>query len=394
MEKSNFITFLDEYKNKQEVTNNEYLKFIQQVHADYYSNNYSSPYVTGYCSTINNTNQYNLWKSSHEINIELEDTREEKIIDIDVNDISDLLKIINENVYDFNFRYNIDLKALHNIKTELENLNNMVGLENMKTNIIDQLLYFLQGLHTIGSGDYKHTILHGPPGTGKTQVAKIMGTMYSKIGILKNNIFRKVTRSDLIAGYLGQTAIKTKKVIEECLGGVLFIDEVYSLGSPMDNDNYSKECIDTICECLSDNKDNLMVIVAGYENEINERFLKMNSGLESRFIWKFEMDKYSYIDLCTIFVRMVKQNKWCIDNEELVEEWFKQNFEQFKSYGRDIEKLFSYVKIAHGRRIYGKKQEDKYKITIIDLNKGLTVFKENNIKKNEISKYIQQTMYC
>jgi SpoVK/Ycf46/Vps4 family AAA+-type ATPase len=394
MEKSNFITFLDEYKDKQEVTNNEYIKFIQQVYADFYSNNYGSPDTTGYCPTINNTNQYELWKSSYEIKIDLDDIREEKIIDIDVNDISDLLKIINENEYEYNFRYNIDLKALHNIKTELENLNNMVGLENMKTNIVDQLLYFLQGLHTIGNGDYKHTILHGPPGTGKTEVAKIMGTMYSKIGILKNNIFRKVTRSDLIAGYLGQTALKTKKVIEECLGGVLFIDEVYSLGSPMDNDNYSKECIDTICECLSDNKDNLMVIVAGYENEINERFLKMNSGLESRFIWKFEMDRYSYNDLCTIFIRMVKKNNWCIDNEEVVEEWFKQNFEQFKSYGRDIEKLFSYVKIAHGRRIYGKKQEDKYKITIIDLNKGLSVFKENSIKKNELPKYIQQTMYC
>lgn len=394
MEKSNFITFLDEYKDKQEVTNNEYLKFIQQVYADFYSNNYGSPDITGYCPTINSTNQYDLWKSSYEIKIDLDDIREEKIIDIDVNDISDLLKIINENEYDSNFRYNIDLKALHNIKTELENLNNMVGLENMKTNIIDQLLYFLQGLHTIGNGDYKHTILHGPPGTGKTEVAKIMGTMYSKIGILKNNIFRKVTRSDLIAGYLGQTALKTKKVIEECLGGVLFIDEVYSLGSPMDNDNYSKECIDTICECLSDNKDNLMVIVAGYENEINERFLKMNSGLESRFIWKFEMDRYTYNDLCTIFIRMVKKNNWCIDNEKVVEEWFKQNFEQFKSYGRDIEKLFSYVKIAHGRRIYGKKQDDKYKITIIDLNKGLSVFKENSIKKNEIPKYIHQTMYC
>ena len=88
-----------------------------------------------------------------------------------------------------------------------------------------------------------------------------MGQMYSKIGILKNNIFRKVTRSDLIAGYLGQTAIKTKKVIDECKGGVLFIDEVYALGSQVDDDNYSKECIDTLV--LSDNKEDLMVIVAG-----------------------------------------------------------------------------------------------------------------------------------
>jgi Holliday junction resolvasome RuvABC ATP-dependent DNA helicase subunit len=90
----------------------------------------------------------------------------------------------------------------------------------------------MQELHiTNKESDFKHTVLYGPPGTGKTEIAKIIGTMYSKIGILKNNVFKKVTRNDMVAGYLGQTAIKTKKVIDECLGGVLFIDEAYSLAN-------------------------------------------------------------------------------------------------------------------------------------------------------------------
>ena len=158
----------------------------------------------------------------------------------------------------------------------------MVGMQTLKKNVLDQLLYYLQGFHN-GVDDYKHTVIMGPPGTGKTEVAKILGTIYSKMGVISKPLdangtipFKKATRSDMIAGYLGQTAIKTKAVINQCLGGVLFIDEAYSLG----DDNFSKECVDTLCEALSDQKDNIMVIVAGYENELNAQFFSLNSGLD------------------------------------------------------------------------------------------------------------------
>ena len=393
MEKLSFIEFLDTFKSKQEVLNYEYLKFIQNVNADFYSNNYGNPQMVGHCPTIQEANKYNLWMQKNQVHINIEDDRPEKFINANINTIKDLLKLINENDYNDEYKYNIDLQSLHKIKTELELLENMVGLDTIKTSILDQLLYFLQGLHNIGNGDYKHTILYGPPGTGKTEIAKIMGQMYSKIGILKNNIFRKVTRSDLIAGYLGQTAIKTKKVIDECKGGVLFIDEVYALGSQVDDDNYSKECIDTLCEALSDNKEDLMVIVAGYENEINERFLSRNSGLESRFLWKFEMDTYSAKDLHTIFTRMIETNKWKY-SEAITEEWFEKHKEYLPAFGRDIEKLFSHSKVAYGRRSYGKTDIVKQTISLEDLNKGFDTFKSNKMKKNELPKYIHQTLYC
>ena len=116
------------------------------------------------------------------------------------------------------------------------------------------------------------------PGTGKTEIAKIMGELFSNLGILKNKKFKKVTRSDLIAGYLGQTALKTRDVIKESLGGVLFIDEAYALGNQEKRDSFAKECIDTLCEALSDHKDNLMVIIAGYENDLNKCFFSYNKG--------------------------------------------------------------------------------------------------------------------
>ena len=100
----------------------------------------------------------------------------------------------------------------------------------------------------------KPLLVKGEPGTGKTELGNILGKIYLAVGALKNDVFRVVKRSDLIAGYLGQTAIKTQKVIDQCTGGVLFIDEAYSLGNSEQRDSFSKECIDTLNQNLSEKK--------------------------------------------------------------------------------------------------------------------------------------------
>ena len=240
----------------------------------------------------------------------------EKInIDVEINSIDDILKLIDIYKNDDAIEYNIDIKALHNIREPLEELNNMIGMTTLKNNIVDQIIYFIQQLHKNKnlSGEFLHTVIYGPPGTCKTEIAKIMGKIYSKIGILSKGTFKKVTRSDLIAGYLGQTALKKKDVIKESLGGVLFIDEAYSLGNPEKRDSFSKECIDTLCESLSDNKENLMVIIAGYEKELKESFFAFNQGLDSRFTWRFKTDEYTHEDLYKIFLKKVKDIGWEID---------------------------------------------------------------------------------
>jgi SpoVK/Ycf46/Vps4 family AAA+-type ATPase len=308
------------------------------------------------------------------------------VIDASVTSLSDLIQIVEKHEYRIDTEYNIDLKALHNIKSELIELNNMIGMESMKHSIMDQLLYFVQNLH-IGkeAGDFKHTAIYGPPGTGKTETAKIIGKMYSKLGILKKSIFKKVTRSDLIGGFLGQTAIKTRKVIDECMGGVLFIDEAYSLANSEREDSYSKECLDTICEALSDHKDDLMVIIAGYEDELNETFFRVNKGLQSRFIWRFTMDEYSSLELMKIFKKKVVDQEWLFEKEEDIKErWFHERKDHFKSFGRDMELLFTYTKIAHGRRIYGKDKDLRKKISLEDVNKAYEIFLKNkNLKKEK-----------
>jgi SpoVK/Ycf46/Vps4 family AAA+-type ATPase len=321
-------------------------------------------------------------------------------IDVEIENLDDLLKLIDSNPLDDSIEYNINVESLHKIKPYLMRLKNMIGMKTLKKNIVDQLLYYIQDFHLGGKGmsrgDYLHTVIYGPPGTGKTHIAKIIGKIFSKLGILKKGVFKKVTRSDLIAGYLGQTALKTRDVINECLDGVLFIDEAYSLGNPEKKDSFSKECIDTLCEALSNHKENLMVIIAGYESELNDCFFNFNKGLDSRFTWRFKIDNYDGLDLHKIFLKKITDFGWNFD-DSLKEEWFIKHLQYFTFFGRDMEVLFSKTKIAHSRRVFCKPIEEKSKITLGDLEKGFEMFMDNDEvkkrKENETRKFMMSTLY-
>jgi SpoVK/Ycf46/Vps4 family AAA+-type ATPase len=301
---------------------------------------------------------------------------------IEINNISDLLLLIETYPLDKNTEYNINMDALHKIKQPLTDLNNMIGMKNLKENIVDQIIFYIQNLHTLKSditgNDFMHTVIYGPPGTGKTEIAKIIGSIFSKMGILSKGTFKKVTRADLIAGYLGQTALKTRDVVKECLGGVLFIDEAYALGNEEKRDSFSKECIDTLCEALSDHKDNLMVIIAGYETDLNSCFFNYNQGLKSRFTWRFKTDEYNAEDLYNIFLKKINDSGWHLsENSEIDITWFNKNKTIFKFYGRDIETLFAKTKIAHSRRVFCLDPSVKKYLTIKDLDKGLEIYLKN-----------------
>ena len=380
-----FIKYLDETAKREIQTENDCIALIQQINNNYHFHNIGPKHI--YIPiNMNHNSAYSAWQKQHEAIIKPMDdvVKEKKYIEANIETIDDIIKIIEENPYDSKYEYNIDLKILHNIHAELKKINSMIGLQTLKKSIVDQLLYFIQKLHIGNEGDFKHTVLSGPPGTGKTEIAKLLGLLYSKIGILKNTSFQKVTRGDLIAGYLGQTAIKTQKVIEKSIGGVLFIDEAYSLADYSQNDSFSKECIDTICEALSDHKDDLMVIIAGYEEELNETFFKVNKGLESRFIWRFKMDPYSAVELKDIFIKKISENNWSLETD-IPKQWFDKKIKTFIHYGRDMEALFTYTKICHGRRIYGKTLEQRKKLSIDDLDKGYEIFMKNKkIVNNQV----------
>ena len=313
-------------------------------------------------------------------------------IKVSINSLKDLIKLSDKYPLSPEFEYNINMEAIHNIRHPIVKLDNMIGMKTLKKSIIDQILYFIQYFH-VGSNDFMHTVIYGPPGTGKTEISKILGEIFSNLGVLKKKKWKKVTRSDLIAGYLGQTAIKTKEVIKNSLGGVLFIDEAYALGNSEKRDSFAKECIDTLCEALSDHKEDLMVIIAGYENELKKCFFEYNQGLNSRFTWRFKTDNYTHKELNQIFIKKVQEINWSFD-KSIKDKWFETKMKFFSFFGRDMETLLAKVKIAHSKRVFCLEKSCKKKITLEDMNNGFELFLENDEVKNRENDDFLNSMYC
>jgi SpoVK/Ycf46/Vps4 family AAA+-type ATPase len=273
----------------------------------------------------------------------------------------------------------------------------MIGMRELKRTIVHLIVYYLQDFESSNS-NMLHTVIEGPPGTGKTEVAKIIGEIYLGLGILQNKTFRIVRRSDLIGGYLGQTAIKTQKVIDEARGGVLFIDEAYSLGNPEGRDSYSKECIDTLNQNLTENKANFICIIAGYPNSLKESFFSVNHGLERRFPFRFMIEEYMPEELREIFLKIVEDNLWTIFENNIIHNipisFFETNKQYFIFNGGDMENLFQLVKISHSQRIYSLDSSVKKKITLTDLTNAFTLYLNNkNIKNRSEIHSVPPMMY-
>lgn len=197
-----------------------------------------------------------------------------------------------------------------------QELDGLVGLTFVKNKVNDliafqkiQQLRKAQGLAS--SKSTMHMAFTGNPGTGKTTVARIVGRMYKAIGLLSKGQFIEVSRTDLIAGYQGQTALKVKKVIEEAKGGVLFIDEAYSITENEHSDSYGRECLTELTKALEDYRDDLVVIVAGY-TEPMKNFFESNPGLKSRFNTFIEFPDYTAFELMEILYNMCLKNDYML----------------------------------------------------------------------------------
>lgn len=282
---------------------------------------------------------------------------------------------------------NSSMKQVELLKVLIE-LNEMIGLKTLKEQIVNQLLFFIQDLHDPGM--FLHTVITGNPGAGKTTVAQIMARIYRTLGILHNDTIVVATRADLIGEYLGSTSIKTKAVLDSSLGGILFIDEVYSLGSSDGRDSFSKECIDTINQYLSEHSEELICIISGYKDSIDKCFFNQNPGLKRRFPWKFHIDDYSPSELYQIFHKQIYDNKWELDvPKEFVTSQIQKNIKYFSSSGGDTQILCDRCKIIHSRRIFGSNVNKI--ISKDDFVKGLEnflLFKKSHEVIQENSMYI------
>jgi len=271
-------------------------------------------------------------------------------------------------------RHDGDLVRLYYCIDSLRELQNMIGMKDVKEQIFKHLIYYIKNRK---NEHMLHTVITGPPGTGKTELGNILGKIYLAVGALKNDVFRVVKRSDLIAGYLGQTAIKTQKVIDQCTGGVLFIDEAYSLGNSEQRDSFSKECLDTLNQNLTEKKENFMCIIAGYPKELEKCFFAYNPGLERRFSFKYNVDKYNFQELSQICHKKMNEYKLTLDiNDSQLELFFEKHYDKFTFFGGDVEKLILHSKLEASLRCFSSSQE--MSVILEDLELGIV-----NLKNKE-----------
>jgi ATPases of the AAA+ class-like protein len=250
-----------------------------------------------------------------------------------------------------------DQRTLEELQSEL---NNLVGLKNVKAKVDDliayqkvQILRRAKNLHAEKAT--MHMAFTGKPGTGKTTVARIIGHIYRCLGLLSKGHFIEVSRTDLIAGYQGQTALKVKGVIERAKGGVLFIDEAYSITENEHSDSYGRECLTELTKALEDYRDDLVVIVAGYTTPM-QSFFEANPGLRSRFNTFIEFDDYSVEELEEILATMCAHNDYMLSDgvkvkvHSFIEEQVCMKDKNFAN-GRMMRNLYDDLVMNHARRV-------------------------------------------
>ena len=260
----------------------------------------------------------------------------------------------------------------------LSKLNGMVGLAAVKKEISNLAAFLNLQIRRGETNTFqgKHYVFTGNPGTGKTTVARIMADVFRTLGILSRGQLIEADRAKLVAGYSGQTAIKTNQLIDSAMGGVLFIDEAYTLKSS-DQDSFGSEAIDTLLKRLEDDRGKFICIVAGYTDQMHD-FIDTNPGLKSRFTQTIHFDDYTPDELTEIFINLAKGKNFTIDEE--TQAAIHRQFEQLylrrdKNFGnaREARRMFDQAVEKQSQRLVGMmgnpdfKDDDMYRITTADL---------------------------
>lgn len=278
-----------------------------------------------------------------------------------------------ENIEDLKAELN-ELIGLEGIKREVSNLINMVSIHNLRKR---------NGLKTVDMS--LHMVFSGNPGTGKTMIARIMARIYRSLGVLSKGHLVEVDRAGLVAGYIGQTAEKTRQVVEKALGGVLFIDEAYTLSAHKGENDFGQEAIDTLLKAMEDHREDLVVIVAGYDGLMDE-FIHSNPGLESRFNRYLHFDDYTVDEMLSILDLQLRKGQYRLDDGawKAVREYIEISNTGSIAFGnaRGVRNIFERLLVAQANRLSAINSPDKDALMTI-VEQDVTAAREADDKLNK-----------
>ena len=283
-------------------------------------------------------------------------------------------------------KINKDGTAEKTLEELIDELNSLIGLDVVKKDV--NSLIHLQEIRRLrkarGLKDIpvsNHLVFYGNPGTGKTTVARLLAKIYHAMGILSQGQFVEVDRSGLVAGYVGQTALKVQEVVKSALGGILFIDEAYALTYSKNGNDYGQEAVDTLLKAMEDNREDFIVIVAGYP-DLMIQFIDSNPGLRSRFNKYINFEDYDVDELIKIFAVMCEKSGYMVENDALsyvsdvFETKYKNRGKNFAN-AREVRNYFENAIVRQADRLFSVNNPTNQELTTLILDD--VVYHEMNL---------------
>ena len=270
-----------------------------------------------------------------------------------------------------------DCERLPALREPLQEIAALIGMKELKDVVGQLVVQSLQREHFGVSKSMRHIVLLGPPGVGKSTLARLLAKLLARMGLTRTEEVVEGNRTNMTGEYLGQTDKQTHAVINEAIakGGVLFIDEAHVLGDRTQRDSFSRSCVSELNTRLEKDGDKFICIVAGYEKEMEEEFFAMNPGLRRRFPWTLRVPVASPGELALILRKMLREEKLALAEETLADEgWFQQHRALFPHSGGSVANLVAKLRVVHSWRVFG--QGEKGTFNAEDLKAALKLYRE------------------